>query len=530
MLASVVAGYLDSVEEREFDVPFMALLRAMGFSDVHFLHGAQEFGKDFIAKREIDGVLRQYAFQSKAKQISLGEWGNIRGQLDILRTNTLGHPNFAPDMPRTVALVCTKRLTGQARIEAQNYNKYLQGRSETPVALWDQDTLVEFFLGVPDITLATQPSAEFLEILGVVDQSRASDRQLERYSRNWLGGIVTPWRAVLEGAILANHLRERERLDLACFVGLGLIRAAWSGGHGAEPPSASVIEWANLGRLIFVQNALKLWQRCNDEMLDPTALIQRHDHITAFFTYPVRCLTTAEILSLLALSGAEAVQGDLNRLSEFVHRFVVNQPGAAHPVSDRFAVSLVPVGTLLLRNGHKETLVAWVREVTKWVADRYERGLGLAAESAPPDEVVLRLVGRALEHVPFERRTDSFVASALLDLTALSGVGDLFDLVRNEFLAVKATPRVLTVPDTGAQYVTNAAELRLESNAPYEEHWKPLDGWKVAPHHSDEPAARYLDRIGRSWDLLAIASVLRDRLFITAVRTLLRSDAVSASA
>jgi hypothetical protein len=58
MLASVVAGYLDSVEEREFDVPFMALLRAMGFSDVHFLHGAQEFGKDFIAKREIDEPVR----------------------------------------------------------------------------------------------------------------------------------------------------------------------------------------------------------------------------------------------------------------------------------------------------------------------------------------------------------------------------------------------------------------------------------------------------------------------------------------
>jgi hypothetical protein len=124
--------------------------------------------------------------------------------------------------------------------------------------------------------------------------------------------------------------------------------------------------------------------------------------------------------------------------------------------------------------------------------------------------------------VSSERRTESFVASALLDLTALSAVGELFDLVRNEFLAVRAMPRVLTVPDTGAQYVTNAAELRLELNAPYEEHWKPTDGWKVAPHHSDEPAAQFLDRIDRSWDLLAIASVLRDRLFISAVRALLR--------
>jgi hypothetical protein len=50
VLRDVVAGFLDTVTEREFDGPLIALLAARGFTDVHFLHGAFEFGKDFIAK------------------------------------------------------------------------------------------------------------------------------------------------------------------------------------------------------------------------------------------------------------------------------------------------------------------------------------------------------------------------------------------------------------------------------------------------------------------------------------------------
>ena len=33
MLANVVESYLNSLEEREFDAPFMALLRALGFRE-----------------------------------------------------------------------------------------------------------------------------------------------------------------------------------------------------------------------------------------------------------------------------------------------------------------------------------------------------------------------------------------------------------------------------------------------------------------------------------------------------------------
>ena len=60
MLDDVLGRYLDDLEEREFDAPFMALLRSMRYEDIHFLHGTFEFGKDFIAKRTDSDSTTQY--------------------------------------------------------------------------------------------------------------------------------------------------------------------------------------------------------------------------------------------------------------------------------------------------------------------------------------------------------------------------------------------------------------------------------------------------------------------------------------
>jgi hypothetical protein len=89
MLDDVIGNYIDSLTEREFDAPFMALLRLHGFFDIHFRHGSFEFGKDFIAKRVEDGKPYQYTFQTKAGDIGLAEWNVCRGQVDMLRTDTL---------------------------------------------------------------------------------------------------------------------------------------------------------------------------------------------------------------------------------------------------------------------------------------------------------------------------------------------------------------------------------------------------------------------------------------------------------
>ena len=63
MIDAVVANFIDSVGEREFDAAFMALLRSRGFYDIHFTHGNYEFGSpklpmtpEAIAVHHIDNL------------------------------------------------------------------------------------------------------------------------------------------------------------------------------------------------------------------------------------------------------------------------------------------------------------------------------------------------------------------------------------------------------------------------------------------------------------------------------------------
>ncbi len=88
MLDGVVDHYLQSVTEREFDAPLMALLVSRNFYDIHKIHGTFEFGKDFIAKREADGVIHQYALQSKAGDINLATWlHDVKPQVDTTKSH-----------------------------------------------------------------------------------------------------------------------------------------------------------------------------------------------------------------------------------------------------------------------------------------------------------------------------------------------------------------------------------------------------------------------------------------------------------
>src|SRR5713101_3174626 len=143
MLADAIGNYFSSLTEREFDAPFIALLRLHGFTDIHFLHGPFEFGKDFIAKRIEGGVQYQYAFQTKAGDIGISEWNQCRGQLDMLRTDALAHPNFDKTLVRRARFVTTGRLVGGAALAAQQYVEHLESMGEIQFLTWDRDTLVE---------------------------------------------------------------------------------------------------------------------------------------------------------------------------------------------------------------------------------------------------------------------------------------------------------------------------------------------------------------------------------------------------
>ena len=519
MLNDVVEHYLDSLEEREFDAPFIALLRALGYFDIHFLHGAFEFGKDFIAKARVDGSEMQFAFQTKAGDINRPTWDAARGQIDMLRTDAIAHPSFDTTLPRKAVFVTTGRLVGAAPAAAQNYRDHLARMGEITFTTWDKQDLIQSITTDPRILLASDAHGAFLMLIGQIDEGKVTDQDIEHYSRRWLSSPKSLFQIMIEGAVIAQRLRLAARLDLSCLTALALIRATWSRTHAHDPVDSISVLVADAAERMFRQYAWDLFDRCGEDMLEPVNFLRQHGSLASHVTYPILCLRTVELLGLLYLLDALEDRSRRDELGNFVVSFIKTNPGVAHPISDRWAVSLIPAALTAAQRGEPQRIRDLLQNVTKWVADRYDsNGLGLSAADSAPREEVDCLLGDSFEHIQISRRTESYLATVVLDLAAILGLGDLFNTARNEFLAVDLVPTMIESPDTAAQYVLRSGGLSFTPNVEYVESWQPQDGWKVAPHHKRARSDYYLQRIARHWDHLALSSVLRDRHYLETCR------------
>lgn len=520
MLDDAVADFLDRVTEREFDAPFVALLRAHGYSKIHVLHGQFEFGKDVIAQGGKPKL--QYAFQTKAGDISLPKWtSEVRGQVEIMRTNDLAHPDYDTGLPREAVLVLTGRLVGGAPLEVQNYKQHVGDAGGTGFDVWTRDRLIELMVASPEAGLTGFSDGPLLELLGRIDQGGIGEPVIERFSERWMGGASgISWRATLEAAIVANRLRLGGRLDLACFATLCLLRAIWASAHASDPPSQITIEQRDAAVQMFLNYGRLLWSSRSDELLDPRELLR--DDIGLFVTYPVQCLRLIEIFGLYGLAVAE----EADDVAEWIARFLCAQPGAAHPVSDRWAVSLIPVVVLVARV-NRDACREYLTEVLRWMGDRHDNGgLGLAGPHADPFEEVEYLLGSSLEHVRRGQRRQSYLAAVVLDLATLLADEGLYDLAYNEVAALDVRPFLAVPRDDVSQYMVSGHGVDVPVNASpnYADYFANGADGQMATHQDNELARYYLGRIGRLWDHLTLSTVTRDRHWFAGLRALLDSS------
>ncbi len=421
-------------------------------------------------------------------------------------------------------LVTTGRLVGGAALAAQDYAKHIGKLGETQFETWDKEDLVALISTSPEAGLAGATSAELLSIVGKIEESSITDSQLEEFSRRWFApsGAPSVARSCLEASVIANRLRLRNRLDLATYIGLCLIRAGCLHVHGTDPPLESGIAAMDIGGQLFCQYAKDLFGQCGKDALDPQTFLGSHVEVPIMVTYPIRCLKIIEILGLLGL----VEEGDrAKEIAQFLADFCRVHPGTQHPVSDHWAICLVAPALLLWKMGHVESVRALLRGVVTWIGDKYQNdSFGLASVWSTPEEETKRLLGNPFSHVDMARRCESYVSTIVLDLAAVLGLADVYLIARNDFLAVNTFPMVWEVPDTPSQFLRSGPDIRLEPNMPFKDTWEPQDGWKIAPHHVRGIDLRYLQRIGRQWDLLAVCSVLRDRHFVHVLRTLMENS------
>jgi hypothetical protein len=517
MLESAIAAYVETLAERELDVPLRALLRARGFYDIELVHGVSEYGRDFIAKRRDDeGAARQYSLQSKAGDLHLADWRKVREQLEDIRTVPIAHPLFDASLEGIIVLVTTGGLKGDARGAADGYGATLP--APWRFELWTREGLIHMLTEHLHTALGDQARGPLLSLLGAIDQGEIDLQGLERHTRRWIpeiGQTVAPT-YVLEAALIANRLQCTDRLDLACSCALGVLRAevvAYADQAPLPPDAAANIQAAGE---FFAMYAESLWARCDEAFLHPAPLVNAHAEFGFWVTYPVRCMRLTEHLALLALWQLRRGR-EVDDIADWVARFIHVQSGCAHPVSDRHAVSFLAPAILLA--DRPAIVTSWLREAVRWTADRYEgESLGLAGIDASPQQEVDYLLGD-LEHITLPPRRESLVAGTLLDLAAVLELAELYDDVRHEFHAVNTVPELRHPPGGREAWMRDGDGVRHELNAPYAERFDDTAGWQTAPHHWAQ-AGSWPRLVGLEWEALALWGLLRERFSAPLLREL----------
>jgi hypothetical protein len=130
------------------------------------------------------------------------------------------------------------------------------------------------------------------------------------------------------------------------------------------------------------------------------------------------------------------------------------------------------------------------------------------------------LLGDPYEHIGLDRRTQSYLATIVLDLASVLEVPTLYGDAFNDFTAVDiAFPAVEPLDEPG-QYVHDGTGVVAEANVRFDEDPDLQAAWTTAAHHRRAVASYTLQRAGRSWELMAVGLLLRDRHHLSVTREL----------
>ena len=467
-LADAVAGYVETLGERDFDVPFIALLHSLGYTDVHLTHGPLEFGKDFIARHVEDGVEYQYCFQSKAGDLNVKAWRDVRTQIDSMRYGTVVHPAFDADLPRRLVLVTTGRLNGFALVEFQDYNTHEAKKGEPPAELWDFDVLVPQLTDVLITGVPVRQRARTIELWGRLGSGEGTWAELRQYSRPWFATGLSEkerWEHTLTGAMLAQQAMLAAREDLAASLTFLLIRREWENPpSGGTDPGGSPL---SVARLLFMAHAQGLWETVkHSEPSDEPGT----ESLDLIVTHPARTSRRNETLSLLGLWLLGTDASEAAAIADYLESTIERDLAASHLISDDYATSLLVTCVFLGATHRDATLRTLLRGAAVWLFDRTEEGHGLPPVGSSADEVVARLLGVPYEHIPQNADRSSYAIAVITDLAWIFKYEDLYADLCNDIWALDIIPKlVLPTSATQASFIARI-EYSRDGSAPAAHH------------------------------------------------------------
>lgn len=343
---------------------------------------------------------------------------------------------------------------------------------------------------------------------GRLGQGTGTRADLRAYARPWFKPGLTQqerWGHVLTAAMLAQAAHEHGREYLAAHVAFMVLRTAW------ENPAESADQELAVARGLFAVHATAFWDRVQGQ--DPTDLTTSSESgIDAFITHPVRAARLCEQLSLLGLLAR--VEGDpalTEQIAGYLEAFLAASPGAAHPVSDESAFSLVPTVVLLAATGRADAAQQALRTAAIWLLDLVEHGRGISPSGAGADADVRQVLGAAYKWAESAHEPSAYGFTVLADLAHVCGFTDLYAEVVIDLHAVGAMARVVVEGGPGG--------TRLVARIAY----STTDG-AAAEHHSTTTDSTPAGAAGAWFDCLATWATTRDRHVPAVLRQLVWPD------
>ncbi len=525
MLRIVVEQYLASVtDERDFDAPFMSLLRAQGFYDVRFTHGRNEFGRDFIAKRSEDGGGVQYSFQLKSDNITVPNWRELSFQIFEALSTDLPQSDFNANLPHRAVLVTTGTATLDATRSIHAFNENLAKRGIDGVELWPRAALLEQYLRVDPSTVYPPRSdgfrayADFFVAYGHAMSGELNERALEKHSRYWAHPASTGPDAVATAMLEAYALAERSKdigdLHLALIAKLAAWRAVMVWIFEGVHESSFLVDLMARARAAALSAARDYVEHVWTLRETAGARLARAVNASgALFAYRVHAARFIEALALLYFLDDDGARRETT--AERLRKVVVAEAGAAQPVSDRYAVSIVAAVRALVAMGRGDDAARYLQTVAVWVLGQYADRSGLAPLEADEEEATEIFLAADFPELKRSKRTGSFLITAIVDLAAFLDDQALYADVVSDIETHKIHPEYVILSDTDAQLFYEHADLARIISVPFDRDAMVANHRMNAPHLTDEPTTFRLAEHYGSDTLLAISLLLRDRYFPT---------------
>lgn len=524
MLKNALADYLKDIEnEDELRWILMALLPTVGFTHVYYTHGKNEFGRDIIARKVIDGLEIQYAIQVKRGDLNQSDWRNdVMGQLsECSRTSGISHPEFVSKLPRQVVLALSGRLNTNTQTSLSGFNNKLREENLKDIEVWDIDRLVDLLsqYGLEGFHSSTSEGykqyASFYTLYANALIGNVTHDQIEYHSRQWIDESIPILkrilRAAVESRLLIKACELQGRWYESIIIRLAAIRSILYPCYEVPSPIVFNIYYDQaIDELCkYCREFLKFfrqeWGHANYNFLNMKS------GSSSMMPYLVNLARILEVTGLFYHLACN--QEEKKEIAHFLADFILKEPSVGKLPSDRYAVSIVLPILALYQSGQINIALMLLKRTAIWLCDRCELGHGLAPFDAEPEDEVATLLYYPFEGIEIMEGYSSFLGTVICDLCVFLDRYGLFIDVLNDFLAVNLSFSYWQVQNTKGLLRVESDDIITFPNIEWNEKVTSDDVWGYSNHHVGECLNFTLvEHYGKN-SLYILTLLLRDRYF-----------------